>query len=153
MNANERELILKEEVYQIVGAAMEVSNVLGARPNWNVNAWFSASPIFAFIGVHSRLNKAANREHQSCFCPARPPFPYSDVCLLPYLQHSFWFLPDVIAGAGARSSTTATASCRSLPAARGRRLSKQIARRPGGPRLDRFKKIGLRAMSYRYPGR
>lgn len=30
MNANERELILKEEVYQIVGAAMEVANVLGA---------------------------------------------------------------------------------------------------------------------------
>ena len=29
MNANERELILKDEVYQIVGAAMEVSNELG----------------------------------------------------------------------------------------------------------------------------
>jgi T5orf172 domain-containing protein/type III restriction/modification enzyme restriction subunit len=27
----------------------------------------------------------------------RPPFPYSDVRLLPYLQHSFWFLPDVVA--------------------------------------------------------
>lgn len=25
----------------------------------------------------------------------RPPFPYSDVRLLPYLQHSFWFLPAV----------------------------------------------------------
>ena len=25
----------------------------------------------------------------------RPPFPYSDVRLLPYLQHSFWFLPKV----------------------------------------------------------
>ena len=24
----------------------------------------------------------------------RPPFPYSDVRLLPYLQHSFWFLPN-----------------------------------------------------------
>ena len=30
MNANARKLILKEEVYQIVGAAIEVSNVLGA---------------------------------------------------------------------------------------------------------------------------
>ena len=29
MNANERELILKDEVYQIVGAAMDVSNQLG----------------------------------------------------------------------------------------------------------------------------
>lgn len=28
---------------------------------------------------------------------ARPPFPYSDVSLLPYLQHSFWFLPKVAA--------------------------------------------------------
>ena len=27
----------------------------------------------------------------------RPPFPYSDVRLLPYLQHSFWFLPRVAA--------------------------------------------------------
>ncbi|MBI2301209.1 MAG: restriction endonuclease [Armatimonadetes bacterium] len=25
----------------------------------------------------------------------RPPFPYADVRLLPYLQHSFWFLPNV----------------------------------------------------------
>ncbi len=27
----------------------------------------------------------------------RPPFPYSDTRLLPYMQHSFWFLPDVAA--------------------------------------------------------
>jgi len=27
----------------------------------------------------------------------RPPFPYSDIRLLPYLQHSFWFLPNVAA--------------------------------------------------------
>ena len=27
----------------------------------------------------------------------RPPFPYSDVRLLPYMQHSFWFLPNVAA--------------------------------------------------------
>ncbi|WP_420561951.1 restriction endonuclease [Tepidicaulis sp.] len=27
----------------------------------------------------------------------RPPFPYSDVRLLPHLQHSFWFLPNVSA--------------------------------------------------------
>jgi hypothetical protein len=29
-----------------------------------------------------------------------PPFPYSDVRLLPYLQHSFWFLPNVAACQG-----------------------------------------------------
>jgi hypothetical protein len=28
---------------------------------------------------------------------SRPLFPYSDVRLLPYLQHSFWFLPNVAA--------------------------------------------------------
>ena len=28
---------------------------------------------------------------------SRPPFPYSDVRLLPYLNHSFWFLPNVAA--------------------------------------------------------
>ena len=28
---------------------------------------------------------------------SRPPFPYSDVRLLPYMQHSFWFLPNVAA--------------------------------------------------------
>ena len=28
---------------------------------------------------------------------ARPPLPYSDVRLLPYLQHSFWFMPSVAA--------------------------------------------------------
>ena len=27
----------------------------------------------------------------------RPPYPYSDVRLVPYLQHSFWFLPNVAA--------------------------------------------------------
>ncbi|WP_240035792.1 restriction endonuclease [Hwanghaeella grinnelliae] len=27
----------------------------------------------------------------------KPPFPYSDVRLLPYVQHSFWFLPNVAA--------------------------------------------------------
>ena len=27
----------------------------------------------------------------------RPPFPYSDIRLLPYLQHAFWFLPNVSA--------------------------------------------------------
>lgn len=25
----------------------------------------------------------------------RPPFPYSDTRLIPYMQHSFWFMPNV----------------------------------------------------------
>jgi T5orf172 domain len=39
----------------------------------------------------------APRAVESLKTGARPPFPYSDVRLLPYLQHSFWFLPDVAA--------------------------------------------------------
>ncbi len=35
--------------------------------------------------------------HEALKVGSRPPFPYSDVRLLPYLQHSFWFLPDVAA--------------------------------------------------------
>jgi hypothetical protein len=31
---------------------------------------------------------------------SRPPFPYSDVRLLPYLQHSLWFLPNVVSRYG-----------------------------------------------------
>jgi hypothetical protein len=37
----------------------------------------------------------APREVEHLKTGSRPPFPYSDVRLLPYLQHSFWFLPNV----------------------------------------------------------
>lgn len=39
----------------------------------------------------------APRAIESLKIGTRPPFPYSDVRLLPYLQHSFWFLFDVAA--------------------------------------------------------
>ncbi len=39
----------------------------------------------------------APRAVESLKAGTRPPFPYSDVRLLPYLQHSFWFLPSVAA--------------------------------------------------------
>ncbi|HEY6373799.1 MAG TPA: hypothetical protein VIX37_24720, partial [Candidatus Sulfotelmatobacter sp.] len=39
----------------------------------------------------------APRVVESLKTGTRPPFPYSDVRLLPYLQHSFWFLPNVAA--------------------------------------------------------
>ncbi len=39
----------------------------------------------------------APRAAESLKTGTRPPFPYSDATLLPYLQHSFWFLPDVAA--------------------------------------------------------
>jgi hypothetical protein len=37
----------------------------------------------------------APRAAQSLKTGTRPPFPYSDIRLVPYLQHSFWFLPNV----------------------------------------------------------
>jgi len=37
----------------------------------------------------------APRAVESLKTGTQPPFPYSDVRLLPYLQHSFWFLPNV----------------------------------------------------------
>ena len=39
----------------------------------------------------------ASKSVESLKTGTRPPFPYSDVRLLPYLQHAFWFLPDVAA--------------------------------------------------------
>ena len=39
----------------------------------------------------------APRAVESLKTGTRPPFPYSDVRLLTYLQHSFWFLPNVAA--------------------------------------------------------
>lgn len=39
----------------------------------------------------------APKSHEYLKTGTRPPFPYSDDRLLPYLQHSFWFLPNVAA--------------------------------------------------------
>jgi hypothetical protein len=37
------------------------------------------------------------KSHELLKTGSKPPFPYSDVRLLPYLQHAFWFLPSVAA--------------------------------------------------------
>jgi hypothetical protein len=39
----------------------------------------------------------APKMHEHLKTGTRPPFPYSDVRLLSYLQHSFWFMPNVAA--------------------------------------------------------
>ena len=39
----------------------------------------------------------APKSHEHLKTGTRPPFPYSDGRLLPYLQHAFWFLPNVAA--------------------------------------------------------
>jgi hypothetical protein len=44
-----------------------------------------------------RGSYAATQVDQLKLGSQKPPFPYSDVRLLPYMQHSFWFLPNVAA--------------------------------------------------------
>ncbi len=53
----------------------------------------------------------------------RPPFPYSDARLLPYLQHSFWFLPHrrLLRGDGEPAGRAAECVLARLPGPRSRR--------------------------------
>lgn len=79
----------------------------GEFDEFDLNAFFEASGSGA--GAHfkhkSDVQKWLNiirggytpKAVESLKMSTRPPFPYSDVRLLPYLQHSFWFLPNVAA--------------------------------------------------------
>lgn len=79
----------------------------GEFDEFDLNAFFEASGtgIIAQFKHKSDVQKwldiirggyaAKSVEHLKM--GTRPPFPYSDVRLLPYLQHSFWFLPNVAA--------------------------------------------------------
>jgi hypothetical protein len=78
----------------------------GEFDEFDLNAFFEASGTGStavqaqercaeMAGHHSRrLRPEIGRALKT---GTRPPFPYSDVRLLPYLQHSFWFLPNVAA--------------------------------------------------------
>ena len=92
--------------YQMPDELIAVANA-GEFDEFDLNAFFSATGT----------GKTATFEHKSDvqkwldiirggYAPTsvehlktgtRPPFPYSDVRLLPYLQHAFWFLPNVAA--------------------------------------------------------
>jgi Type III restriction enzyme, res subunit len=92
--------------YQMPDELVAIANA-GEFDEFDLNAFFEASG----------MGKDAQFEHKSDvqkwldiirggYAPksvehlktgTRPPFPYSDVRLLPYLQHSFWFLPNVAA--------------------------------------------------------
>ncbi len=79
----------------------------GEFDEFDLNAFFEASGIrnkaqFKHKGdVQKWLDIIrggyASRAVEHLKTGTRPPFPYSDVRLLPYLQHSFWFLPNVAA--------------------------------------------------------
>jgi hypothetical protein len=79
----------------------------GEFDEFDLNAFFEASDIGVMAqfkhksDVQKWLNviRGGHAAHSAEFLKVgtRPPFPYSDVRLLPYLQHSFWFMPNVAA--------------------------------------------------------
>ncbi len=79
----------------------------GEFEEFDLNAFFQASGTGAQAvfkhksDVQKWLNiiRGGHTAHAAELLKAgtRPPFPYSDARLLPYLQHAFWFLPNVAA--------------------------------------------------------
>jgi hypothetical protein len=79
----------------------------GEFDEFDLNAFFEASGagVLAQFKHKSDVQKwldiirgsYAQKSVEHLKTGTRPPFPYSDVRLLPYLQHSFWFLPNVAA--------------------------------------------------------
>ena len=92
--------------YQMPDELVAVANA-GEFDEFDLNEFFAANGIGDTAqfkhksDVQKWLNiirgQYATKTVESLKTGTRPPFPYSDVRLLPYLQHSFWFLPNVAA--------------------------------------------------------
>jgi len=92
--------------YQMPEELVSVAN-MGEFDEFDLNEFFSATGESGFThfrhknDVQKFLNIIRGQHTpssvESLKTGTRPPFPYSDVRLLPYLQHSFWFLPNVSA--------------------------------------------------------
>ena len=92
--------------YQMPDELLAIASA-GEFDEFDLNAFFEASGIGAAAqfkhkdDVQKWLNllRGAHMPQavEALKTGTRPPFPYSDVRLLPYLQHSFWFMPDVAA--------------------------------------------------------
>lgn len=92
--------------YQMPDELISVANS-GEFDEFDLNAFFAATGAgkdaqFEHKGdVQKWLDiirgQYAPSSVESLKVGTRPPFPYSDIRLLPWLQHSFWFLPDVVA--------------------------------------------------------
>ncbi len=92
--------------YQMPDELMAVASA-GEFDEFDLNAFFEASGEGgnAQFKHKSDVQKwldiirggHASKSIESLKTGTRPPFPYSDVRLLPYLQHAFWFLPNVAA--------------------------------------------------------
>lgn len=92
--------------YQMPDELVAIANA-GEFEEFDLNAFFEASGC----GKKAQFKHASDVQKwldiiRGGYAPTlaehlkastRPPFPYSDARLLPYLQHSFWFLPNVAA--------------------------------------------------------
>ena len=92
--------------YQMPDELVAIASA-GEFDEFDLNAFFEASGtgVLAQFKHKSDVQKwldiirggYASKAVEYLKTGTRPPFPYSDVRLLPYLQHSFWFLPNVAA--------------------------------------------------------
>lgn len=92
--------------YQMPDELLAIASA-GEFDEFDLNAFFEATGtgVLAQFKHKSDVQKwldiirggYAPRSVEHLKTGTRPPFPYSDVRLLPYLQHSFWFLPNVAA--------------------------------------------------------
>jgi hypothetical protein len=92
--------------YQMPDELVAIANA-GEFDEFDLNSFFEASGtgVLAQFKHKSDVQKwldiirggYAPKATEYLKAGTRPPFPYSDVRLLPYLQHSFWFLPNVAA--------------------------------------------------------
>lgn len=92
--------------YQMPDELVAVANA-GEFDEFDLNAFFEAAGEGAKAQFKHKSDVQkwldiirgghASTSVESLKTGTRPPFPYSDVRLLPYLQHAFWFLPDVAA--------------------------------------------------------
>jgi hypothetical protein len=90
--------------YQMPDELVAVANE-GQFDEFDLNAFFSAEGVgsnaaFKYKDEAQKWLDIIRGQHLPTQVDAmqagrRPPFPYSDARLLPYLQHSFWFLPNV----------------------------------------------------------
>jgi len=92
--------------YQMPDELLAIASA-GEFDEFDLNAFFEASGT-GFMAQFKHKNDVqkwldiirggyAPKSVEHLRMGTRPPFPYSDVRLLPYLQHSFWFLPNVAA--------------------------------------------------------
>jgi hypothetical protein len=90
--------------YQMPDELVTIANA-GEFDEFDLNAFFEVSGTYAKTEFKHKSDVQkwldiirggyAPRAVEHLKTGSRPPFPYSDVRLLPYLQHSFWFLPNV----------------------------------------------------------